>query len=884
MSTALAGLILLLLAGLALAAARVRLPVATAVFGAGLLLFDALADGVRGLWLVWLPLLAWNLTPLRLRLLAPLLDRVRRALPPMSDTEREALAAGTVWWEADLFAGDPDWRRLLSLPVPALSAEEQAFLDGPTAALCARLDDWRITHVDRDLPPALWQTIRTQGFLGMIVPRAYGGLGFSAQAHSAIVARIASRSVSAAVTVMVPNSLGPAELLLAYGTPAQKDYWLPRLARGEDIPCFALTGPEAGSDAASIPDRGIVGRGMHDGRETLGIRVSWDKRYITLAPVATVLGLAFRLHDPDGLLGERADIGITLALIPTTHPGVEIGRRHFPGNQAFMNGPTRGHDVFIPLDWIIGGPACAGHGWTMLMECLAAGRGISLPANGTAGTLYAARVSGAYARVRRQFKLPIGRFEGVTEALARIGGHAYVLEAARRLSVLALDLGEKPAVVSAIVKYQSTERMRAAVNDAMDIHGGKGICHGPSNWLAGVYQALPIGITVEGANILTRTLIVFGQGALRCHPWLRSEMAAAENPDRRAALAAFDQAFRGHLGHLLGTLARAGGRALSAAAFAPAPAGADAGTRHWYRELSRLSAAFALVADVALLTLGGELKRRERLCGRLADALAELYLASAALKRYEDDGRPEADLACVDYVLAEACYAIEKRLSDALANFPRPLAGSLLRRLVFPWGRRMRGARDAQSARVAELMMSPGPARERLSGPIHVSRDPAEAVGALELAFEAVVAAESIEARLQAALRKGRLTDRDPATAIAAGVLTADELAQLERAAALVRRVIAVDDFDPAALRGRGGVAVVGTDPDTPPEIPPSPAGPELPDPPAPPERPADPAPPEAPEPPATPEVPPPPGGPEIPPSAPEPAGLRAAAFAGGRA
>ncbi len=878
MSTAIAGLILLLLAGLALAAARVSLPVATAVLGAGLLLLDALADGVRGLWLAWLPLLAWNLTPLRLRLLAPLPDHVRRAQPPMSDTEREALAAGTVWWEAELFAGDPHWQRLLSLPAPALSAEEQAFLDGPTTALCAQIDDWRITHVDRDLPPALWQTIRTQGFLGMIVPRAYGGLGFSAQAHSAVVTRIASRSVSVAVTVMVPNSLGPAELLLAYGTQAQKDHWLPRLARGEDIPCFALTGPEAGSDAASIPDRGVVCRGLHAGRETLGIRVSWDTRYITLAPVATVLGLAFRLHDPDGLLGDRADIGITLALIPTTHPGVEIGRRHFPGNQAFMNGPTRGRDVFIPLDWIIGGPACAGHGWTMLMECLAAGRGISLPANGTAGALYAARVSGAYARVRRQFKLPIGRFEGVAEALARIGGHAYVLEAARRLSTLALDLGEKPAVVSAIVKYQSTERMRAAVNDAMDIHGGKGICHGPSNWLAGVYQALPIGITVEGANILTRTLIVFGQGALRCHPWLRSELAAAGNPDRRAALAAFDQAFRGHLGHLLGTLARAGGRALSAAAFAPAPAGADAATRHWYRELSRLSAAFALVADVALLTLGGELKRRERLCGRLADALAELYLASAALKRYEDDGRPEADLACLDYVLAEACYAIEKRLSDALANFPRPLLGSLLRRLVFPWGRRMRGARDAQSARVAELMMSPGPARERLSGPIHVSRDPAEAVGALELAFEAVVAAEAIEARLQAAKRRGRLQTPDPAAALAAGELTAGEFAQLEQAAALVRRVIAVDDFDPAALAGHG-VATVATGP----ELPPPPSGPEIPES-TPPERPAEPSPPEAPEPPATPEVPPPPSGPEIPPSAPEPAGLRPAAFAGARA
>lgn len=877
MPVILAGLILLL-AGLALAAARVRLLPATLALGALLLLCDALGDGLRALWLPWLLLLAWNVAPLRRRLLAPALVAVRRALPPISDTERQALDAGTVWWEAELFAGDPRWQKLLDLPAPGLSAAEQAFLDGPTAALCAQLDDWQITHVDRDLSPAVWQTIRTQGFLGMIVPRAWGGLGFSAQAHSAVITRIASRSVSAAVTVMVPNSLGPAELLLAYGTPAQKDHWLPRLARGDEIPCFALTGPEAGSDAASIPDRGTVCRGRHDGRDTLGIRLDWDKRYITLAPVATVLGLAFRLHDPERLLGERTDIGITLALIPTSHPGVEIGRRHFPGNQAFMNGPTRGRGVFIPLDWIIGGADCAGHGWTMLMECLAAGRGVSLPANGTAGTLYAARVSGAYARVRRQFKLPVGRFEGVAEALARIGGHAYVLEAARRLGTLALDLGEKPAVVSAIVKYQSTERMRAAVNDAMDIHGGKGICHGPSNWLASVYQALPIGITVEGANILTRSLIVFGQGALRCHPWLLREMAAAAQADPQQALQAFDAAFRGHLGHLAGTLARAGGRALSSAAFAPYPPQADAATRHWYRELSRLSAAFALVADVALLVLGGELKRRERLSGRLADALAELYLASAALKRYEDDGRPEADLAFVDLALAESCYAIEKRLSDVLANFPQPLTGSLLRRLVFPWGRRMRGARDALSARVAELMMTPGPARERLTASIYVSHDPAEATGALELALEAAVAAEAVEARLHAALRKRRLHSLDADAAVRAGVLTDADVATLERAAALRRRVIAVDDFAPDDLRAGGRLASVSAGPGaSPPPVPP-----ENPAAPSPPESPAEPSPPEIPAPPAIPDIPPPPETPEIPPAPPEAAGPPRPVFAAG--
>lgn len=803
--SALTLILLAVLGGLVCAGFSLSLVAAVVALGAALGLVELTfrEELPTLLWLAWLLLAAFAVAPLRRRWVStPLLRTFRRLLPPMSDTEREALEAGSVWWEGELFGGRPDWDRLLAYPPAALSIEEQAFLDGPTERLCAMLDDWAITHERRDLSPEAWRFIREQGFLGMIIPKEHGGLGFSAEAHSAVVSKVASRSVSAGVTVMVPNSLGPAELLLHYGTEAQRRHYLPRLARGEDIPCFALTGPEAGSDAASIPDRGVVCRGEHEGREVLGIRVSWDKRYITLAPVATVLGLAFQLDDPERLLGGAPQLGITLALIPTAHPGVRIGRRHFPGNQAFMNGPTQGADVFIPLDWVIGGAGYAGKGWMMLMNCLAAGRGISLPAMGTTSAKFAARVAGAYARIRRQFKVPVGRFEGIEEALARIGGHAYLLEAARRLTNVALDLGEKPAVVSAIMKYQATERMREAVNDAMDIHGGKAICAGPSNYLASTYQAVPVGITVEGANILTRSLIVFGQGAMRCHPWLLKEIEAARDSDPKAALMAFDDAFTGHVGHLLGNVARAWGHALSGGRWAAVPADGAPATRRWFRELSRLAAAFALVSDLALLLLGGELKRREKLSGRFADCLAELYLASAVLKRFEDDGRPAEDLAFVDYACATSLCTIERQLSGVLANFPLPWLGRLLRALLFPFGRRMHGASDANGARVVALMLAPGPARERLTCGLYLSHDVQEATGCLERAFALAGPAEALEARLHAARRDGRLTSAGPDAARAAGVLDATEAALLAEAHARVRQAIAVDDFSPADLTG----------------------------------------------------------------------------------
>lgn len=761
------------------------------------------------LWLPWAVTLAWSLKPLRRAVItAPALGIIRRMLPPISATERDAIAAGTTWWETDLFSGHPDWKKLLAIPQPQLSPEEQAFLAGPTEELCAMLDDWAITNELRDLPPLAWEFIRGKGFLGMIIPKEFGGLGFSAQAHSAVVGKIASRSVSAAVTVMVPNSLGPAELLLHYGTEEQKQHYLPRLASGQEIPCFALTGPEAGSDAGSIPDLGIVCRGSYQGQEMLGIRLTWEKRYITLGPVATVLGLAFQLHDPEHLLGSEVDVGITLALIPTNHPGVHIGRRHFPGNQAFMNGPNHGTDVFIPLSWIIGGREYAGRGWLMLMNCLAAGRAISLPALGTTSTKSAARLSGEYARVRKQFKLPIGKLEGVEEALARIGGHAYTLEAARRMTCVGLDLGEKPAVVSAIMKYQATERMRTALNDAMDIHGGKGICGGPKNYLSAAYQAIPIGITVEGANILTRTLIVFGQGAMRCHPFLLREIEAAGQADRKKAVEDFDDAFTAHVSHIMGNALRSFGHALTFSLFAPAP---STPTARWYRQLSRLSASFALTADAALGLLGGELKRKERLSGRFADCLAELYLASATLKRWEDEGRPAEDRALVDYSLAVSTHQIEKQLHGILVNFPSPVIGWLLRRVVFPWGARLREPSDAVGHEVATLMLKPSASFDRLSEGLFISRNRADATGALEYAFQMVTDTKAIEARIRDARKSGLLKGESPDDALHAGVISAAEAQLLHDTAAAVREVIMVDDFSNEELSGKA-VAVVNQD------------------------------------------------------------------------
>ncbi len=734
--------------------------------------------------------------PLRRRLLGPLLLSVyRRRMPPMSQTERDAIDAGTVWWEGDLFSGRPDWDRFLAFPPPRLTSEEQSFLDNETEKLCAMVGDWDTVHVRGDLSDDAWRLIRDGGFLGMIIPKKYGGKEFSAFAHSQVIMKLASRCADAAVTVMVPNSLGPAELLIHYGTEAQKDHYLPRLAKGLEIPCFALTGPDAGSDAASIPDVGIVCKGTWEGRETVGMRVSWEKRYITLAPVATLIGLAFRLRDPDRLLGDRDDLGITCALVPADTPGVEIGRRHDPLGAAFKNGPTRGSDVFMPLDRIIGGPKMAGAGWRMLMECLAAGRGISLPSTACGGAKLAVRTTGAYARVRRQFKTPIGRFEGIEEPLARMGGNLYMMDAARITTAAAVGLGEKPSVISAICKHHLTERERIVVNDAMDIQGGKAICDGPGNLLGSAYRHLPIGITVEGANILTRSLIIFGQGAIRCHPYVLKEMEAAREGDQTA----LDEAFFGHLRHVASNKLRAFGMALTGSRFAASPSGAAEETRRYYRDLSRLSAAFAWLSDVSMLILGGGLKRRERISARLGDALSMMYLASCALKHFEDEGRQADDLPLVEWSVQDALHRAAEAMHLALANFPWRFTGMLLRTVIFPLGRRFPPPSDALGHRVARLLIAPCAARDRLTAGMYLPESGEEPLCRLEAAFEAAVEAEPVETRVDAARKAGIVQGPDETArmraAIEAKVITEAEGALMGRASRLRAGVIRVDEF-----------------------------------------------------------------------------------------
>jgi acyl-CoA dehydrogenase len=768
-----------------------------------------------GLWL--LPLWGWqpavflvylglavmfNLAPVRLCLLTnPLFRLFRKMLPVMSASEQQALDAGTVWWDRELFSGKPDWQRLLDLPAAVLTPEEQAFLDGPTEQLCGMLNDWDITHRLMDLPPEVWQFSRQNRFFGLVSSKQYGGLGFSSLAHARVVTKIASRCGSAAVTVMVPNSLGPGELLQQYGTDEQKQYYLPRLANGSEIPCFALTSPHAGSDAGSIPDYAVVCRADYTDPRTgighqnaLGLRVSWEKRWITLAPVATVLGLAFHVYDPDHLLGEQRDLGMTCALVPADYPGVQIGRRHYPGGMMFMNGPTWGREVFIPLDWVIGGRDHLGQGWRMLVECLAVGRCISLPAMAVASGKLAAHVTGAYARIREQFGQPIGRFEGVAEALARIAGHTYQMAAAQDLALTGLDLGEKPAVLSAIVKYHNTERMRKVLNDAMDVHGGRAVVLGPRNYLARAYQAIPIAITVEGANILTRTMIIYGQGAIRCHPYVPDEIRAVARNDP----AAFDRAFLAHAGFVISNQVRACWLGLTGARLIPVPrAGRQAA---YYRQLTRLSAAFALLSDMAMLSLGGSLKRREALSARLGDMLSGLYIASAALRRFEQQGARGEDWPLLAWSVESALYDTQQAMDGLLCNLPNRLLAWGLRRIVFPWGLTMRPPSDLLARQLAQLLTTPCSARARLIDGVYLPGQEDDPVGVLALALEAVVATESLEQGLRRRQRAGQFSALTAATrldeALAQGWVTAEEFSAISRARKLRRDVIMVDDFD----------------------------------------------------------------------------------------
>ncbi|QCT20018.1 acyl-CoA dehydrogenase [Jejubacter calystegiae] len=760
--------------------------------------------GAVGIWTPWLLvplaiiLLPFNLAPMRQRLIsASVLRAFRKVMPPMSRTEKEAIDAGTTWWEGELFRGRPDWNRLHNYPQPRLTEEEQAFLDGPVEEACRMANDFQITHEMADLPPELWAYLKKHRFFAMIIQKEYGGLAFSAYAQSRVLQKLAGVSGILAITVGVPNSLGPGELLQHYGTDEQKDHYLPRLARGEEIPCFALTSPEAGSDAGAIPDRGIVCMGDWQGEQVLGMRLTWNKRYITLAPIATVLGLAFKLDDPEHLLGDRDELGITCALIPTSTPGVEIGKRHFPLNVPFQNGPTRGQDIFVPIDYIIGGPKMAGQGWRMLVECLSVGRGITLPSNSTGGVKNVALATGAYAHIRRQFKIAIGKMEGIEEPLARIAGNAYAMDAAASLVTCGIMLGEKPAVLSAIVKYHCTHRGQRAIIDAMDITGGKGIMLGESNFVARGYQGAPIAITVEGANILTRSMMIFGQGAIRCHPFLLEEMAAAESNDVNT----FDRLLFRHIGHVGSNKVRSFWLGLTNGRTSATPT-RDA-TRRYYQQINRLSAALALLSDVSMALLGGSLKRRERISARLGDVLSQLYFASAILKRYDDEGRQQADLPLVHWGVQDALFQAEQAIDSLLRNFPQRLVGASLRLLTLPLGRRCHAPSDALDSKLAQILQTPSATRSRIGRGQYLTPSEHHPAGQLEEALQAVMAAEPIHQRLcktQGKHLSFTALDKLAEQALSQGWINQDEATTLRHAEACRLRTINVDEFEPEAL------------------------------------------------------------------------------------
>jgi acyl-CoA dehydrogenase len=808
--------LLVTIAGLVLAARQsalwtyaVLLLAATLAWQAGVIQGVPSWPDVTG-WSVlgWLPALvvAALAIPLvrRYVVVAPAYGIVRKILPKVSDTEQQALEAGTIGFDAQLFGGRPDWAKLRAVPAITLTAEEKAFLDGPTEELCKLCDDWKMRFEERDIPEAIWAFVKAHGFLGMLISKQHGGLGFSAQAQSIILGKIASRSPDVCTLVMVPNSLGPGELIERYGTDAQKHFYLPRLARGDDIPCFSLTGPTSGSDAATMRDIGRIERGTWQGKPALGIRLSWDKRYITLGPKATVVGLAFRLFDPENVLGKGEDIGITVALIPADHPGVNIGRRHLPSGSAFPNGPNWGKDVWIPMEFVIGGEAMVGQGWRMLMECLAAGRAISLPSSATAGCKMMLRTTTAYGRIRKQFGLSVAKMEGLEEPIARMIEAAYVNEAARAVTAAMVDQGEKPSVISALMKYQTTERMRRAVNDAMDLHGGKAICDGPSNYIQAAYQAVPVAITVEGANILTRSLITFAQGALRSHPYLYDEVKAGQSANPKRGLLAFEKAFLGHIAFSVSNVLTAFWHNVTGGVFVAVPPNAT-GTEDWYRHLGRQARNFALVADLTVAVLGGGLKTRQKITGRLADALSELYLLACTLKRFEDDGRHETDRLIVAFAAENGLFRFQEAMRGVIDNFPNAPVRWLMRAAVFPLGMPYRPASDKLGHRIVALAIEPGEVRDRLTRDIYVSRDVADPTGLLEVTLEKVVRAEEAEKKLERAIRQGavrRFHGNDwIGDALRAEVLSESEALLLRDVEALTARVIAVDHFDPAEVR-----------------------------------------------------------------------------------
>ena len=748
-------------------------------------------------WLIYFIIVAiTQIKSWRLRLLTkPVYYLLQKTMPAISETENIAIEAGDVWWERDLFCGNPDWKQLIGMPKSALKEEEQAFLDNEVNTLCEMLDDWQINFKDYDLSKPIWDYIKTERFWALNIDPKYGGRGFSAQGHSAVITKIATRSASAAVTVMVPNSLGPGELITHYGTEEQKQYYLPRLARGEEIPCFGLTSLEVGSDAAGMVDSGIICKGMHEGKEIIGIKLNFFKRYITLAPVATVMGLAIKLYDPDHLIGNQEKLGITLCLVPTNHPGVEHGKRHLPMNLAFLNGPLRGKNAFIPLDWVIGGRKMCGQGWRMLMECLSVGRGISLPSLSTALAQTGFLTTGAYALLRKQFKISIGKFEGVESALATIGGLAYISEATRRMTSNGIDQGQKPAIATAITKYHLTEMAREITDCAMDIHGGRGIQLGPRNYLAAAQMAIPVAITVEGANILTRNLIIFGQGALRCHPYLLNEIKAATH---LKDIYQFDELLYQHLGYALGNFSKTLLMGLTGGRLNKVFLGSE--LDNYLKQLTRMSTALAFVADVTLLILGGKVKRKENLSARLGDVLSYLYLASAVIKYYYDQDKPDSDKYFMAWTLQYCLYHCGLAFDNFFNNFPLRLFGIVLKKIVFPWGQSYKLPSDKLEHSIAEMMMQPNALRKRLTQLVYVG-DGKSPIGRIEQAFEAILKVDAIQTKLNDAVKKGQIAhdaefEKQVEEALKNAIINSEEAKNLMEALQLRTDALQVDEFN----------------------------------------------------------------------------------------
>jgi acyl-CoA dehydrogenase len=803
--------------GIYLAYNRINLLASTIAVGAGLIAYSLLGSAsalwLLFLWLAFVPLIIANMEDFRReKISGPALAIYRKMLPSMSDTEREALEAGSVWWDGELFSGMPDWDKLMSFPAPGLSDEEQSFMDGPCEELCCMLDDWDISHQRADMPAEVWTFIKKHRFFAMIIPKHYGGLEFSAYANAMVISKLASRSTTASSTVGVPNSLGPAELLLHYGTDEQKDRYLPSLASGDEIPCFALTSPQAGSDAAALIDNGVVCKGIWNGKKITGIRLNWDKRYITLAPVATVLGLAFKLYDPEHLIGDKDEYGITAALIPTATDGVTVGRRHNPLSIPFQNGPTTGEDVFVPLDYIIGGQEMAGKGWKMLVELLSVGRAITLPSSAAGGSQAAAWSSGAYTTLRKQFGLPIARFDGVGEALARIGGNTYIMNAAVSVTSGAIDQGEKPAVPSAILKYHCTELGRKVANDTMDVHGGKAVMMGPKNYVARGYMATPIAITVEGANILTRSLIIFGQGAMRCHPFVLRELRAAQNENEERGLTEFDDALFSHIGYAISNAARAFFLALTHAKFSSVPLNTP--TRRYYQNINRYSAAFALASDFAMLTLGGKLKIKELLSARLGDVLSSMYLASTVLKHFENQGRRATDLPLVEWSVRTLMYHAQEQLHSFLQNFPNRPVAMILRFFIFPRGRTYSAPSDELGRKVVNLMTHSGEARDRLSQQAYTTLEPGNPLGLLQEALLLSEEMAPMEQKLRQAYKERLLASEYLGQQIdeaqTAEIMSKAEADRMRDYHQKVLDLLAVDDFAPEDF-GRSGTVKVST-------------------------------------------------------------------------